>query len=113
MKIQDIAQLCHETNRVYCALLGDDSQPSWDKAPRWQVESAIHGVEFHLSHPNATAAASHEKWLAEKQAAGWRYGPTKDPKSRVHPCFVPFVDLPKKQQRKDVLFKAIVDACSG
>lgn len=49
MNIEQIARIAHETNRVYCATLGDTSQPAWDDAPDWQRQSAIKGVEFHLS----------------------------------------------------------------
>lgn len=105
-----IAQVCHEANRAYCSTIGDDSQAPWYEAPEWQRVSAMKGVAFHLAHPEATAAASHESWLAEKKATGWKYGPTKDPENLEHPCFVPFDQLPKNQQAKDKLFKAIVDA---
>ena len=29
-----IAMICHEANRAYCAANGDESQPSWNEAPR-------------------------------------------------------------------------------
>ncbi len=108
--VSGIAKVCHETNRAYCSTIGDNSQPSWDEAPDWQKLSALKGVAFHLGNPEATAAASHESWLAEKQATGWKYGPAKDPEKKEHPCFVPFDQLPKNQQAKDKLFKAVVDA---
>ena len=105
-----IAAICHETNRAYCQTLGDDSQPTWEDAPEWQMESAAKGVEFHLANPQATESASHESWLDQKRADGWAYGPVKDPANKVHPCFVPFTALPAEQQVKDALFKGIVDA---
>ena len=105
-----IAMVCHETNRAYCKAIGDDSQPPWETAPAWQTQSAVKGVLFHLEHPEATASASHESWLAEKEATGWKYGPKKDPELKEHPCFVPFDQLPPEQQAKDKLFKAVVDA---
>jgi hypothetical protein len=106
----DVAILCHETNRAYCALLGDNSQPPWAQAPAWQSESAMKGVEFHLAKPDATEAASHESWLEQKRADGWTYGPVKDAEKKTHPCFVPFTSLPAEQQVKDALFKSIVSA---
>lgn len=109
-KVHAIAMVCHETNKAWCAALGDLSQQGWDDAPEWQRESAIKGVEFHMQHPEATASASHESWLAEKERTGWKYGPVKDAEKKEHPCFVPFDQLPVNQQAKDKLFKAIVDA---
>lgn len=105
-----IAIVCHEANRAYCKTLGDNSQNPWDDSPEWQQQSAINGVRFHLENPFATPSASHESWLAEKQATGWTYGEVKDPHKKEHPCFVPFDQLPKAQQAKDKLFKGIVDA---
>lgn len=110
---EQIAQICHETNRAYCEALGDRSQLSWGHAPDWQRASAIKGVEFHLANPDASPSASHESWLAEKAATGWKYGPTKNSITKEHPCFVPFSGLPPEQQAKDVLFKSVVEALRG
>ena len=110
MTPEEIAAVCHEANRVYCQALGDASQPAWGLAPRWQRDSAINGVQFHLENPDAGPEASHNNWLAEKVAAGWSYGPVKDAVRKQHPCFVLFDDLPPEQQAKDRLFSAIVRA---
>lgn len=110
MKIIDIATVCHEANRAFCAALGDNSQPLWAEAPEWQKSSAVNGVKFHMENPNAGDEASHNNWLAEKRAAGWQYGETKDPDKKLHPCFVPFDQLPPEQQAKDALFRAVVNA---
>lgn len=110
MRVEQIAKVCHETNRAYCAGLGDDSQKPWEEAPEWQRTSAINGVKFHLKNPSAPASASHDSWLAEKRATGWKYGPVKDAEKKEHPCFVGFDELPPEQQAKDVLFKSVVDA---
>lgn len=107
---EKIAEVCHEANRAYCLALGDTSQPTWADAPDWQKASAVNGVLFHFANPEAGDAASHENWLKEKEAAGWKYGPVKDPANKEHPCFVPFDQLPKEQQAKDRLFRAIVHA---
>jgi hypothetical protein len=103
-----IARACHEVNRAYCASLGDHSQPAWEDAPEWQRTSAIKGVEFTLANPEAGPSASHESWLAEKAADGWKYGPVKNPETKEHPCFVPYDELPVEQKAKDYLFQAVV-----
>lgn len=105
-----IAQVCHEANRALCMTQGDMSQPPWTDAPEWQKESALNGVQFHYEHPDAKPEHSHENWLAEKLAAGWKYGPVKDPDKLEHPCCVPFEELPYPQQAKDRLFIAICHA---
>lgn len=106
----DIARVCHEANRAYCAALGDFSQPLWAEAPTWQVESAVAGVNAALANPNAKPSDSHDGWLRQKEEDGWVYGPVKDPKVKQHPCMVPFEDLPPEQQTKDRLFQAVVQA---
>ena len=109
----DVARVCHEANRAYCQALGDDSQPAWEDAPEWQRESCIKGVEFHRDNPEAGPEASHNAWLAQKDADGWRYGPVKNADSKEHPCCVPFDELPREQQAKDFIFRAIVHASLG
>lgn len=60
MKINDVAKLCHEANRALCETQGDISQPKWEDAPEWQVNSAIKGVQFHLDNPSAGTDDSHK-----------------------------------------------------
>jgi len=110
MKPNQIAKICHETNRAYCQTIGDFSQPQWEDAPEWQQTSAINGVNFHLAHPDSRPSHSHEEWLKEKEATGWKYGPTKDPAKKEHPCFVPYDELPAAQKAKDALFVGVVNA---
>lgn len=113
--IEQIARVCHEANRAYCAALGDNSQPSWDDAPDWQKQSAVTGVGFILDNPDAGPSASHDSWLAEKERDGWVYGEVKDPNANppTHPCFVPYEELPAEQKAKDYIFGAIVRAMAS
>jgi hypothetical protein len=106
-----IARTCHEVNRAYCKSIGDDSQPSWEDAPEWQKTSAINGVKFHRASPDPVSPEkSHESWLKEKEATGWKFGLVKDPEKKEHPCMVPYADLPEAQRKKDMFFGAIVEA---
>lgn len=108
--IEQIAEMCHCTNRNFCQSIGDHSQTSWLDAPDWQRDSAIKGVDFILDNPNAPASASHESWLKEKAETGWSYGPEKNAEFKTHPCFVPYEQLPQEQKTKDYLFGAVVRA---
>lgn len=109
MKLEQIAKLAHEVNRAYCKSIGDNSQPTWENAPKWQKESAINGVKYHLENPNISPEMSHENWLREKEKTGWKYGDVKDPIKKEHPCIVEYSKLPKEQKAKDYMFKAICD----
>ena len=110
MKSLLIAAIAHQINAAYCASLGDDSQPAWADAADWQKQSAMVGVEMHLANPDATPEQSHESWLAQKTAEGWKYGKVKDADKKEHPCFMPYADLPQAQKSKDYLFRAVVHA---
>ena len=76
--LEKIARIAHEVNRAYCLALGDTSQLEWKDAPQWQRDSAINGVEVYLDNPSAGPDHSHNAWLAEKDAAGWKFGPVPD-----------------------------------
>ena len=105
---EEVAKVCHEANRAYCEALGDTSQPSWADAPMWQRSSAIAGVQFHHTNPTAGPDSSHQSWMTEKQASGWKFGPVKDAEKKEHPCFRPYEELPVEQKAKDYIFRGIV-----
>lgn len=110
MEIIDIARVAHEVNRAYCQSHGDESQLPWEQAPDWQKSSAINGVKFHIENPDASPEQSHEKWLEQKQAEGWKYGPVKDVEKKEHPCYRPYSELPEQQRAKDFLFRGVIHA---
>jgi hypothetical protein len=113
MTVEQIARVCHETNRAYCEAIGDNSQKSWEDADAWQRESARKGVEFKLANPNSPASAQHEAWMNDKIKDGWVYGEVKDAGFKTHPCIVPYDQLPIEQRRKDYLFQGVVNALSN
>lgn len=108
--IQFIAIACHEANRAWCLYNDDNSQKHWEDAEEWQRDSAIKGVEFAINNPDAPDSAQHDAWMADKVSQGWVYGEKKDAEAKTHPCIVPFEQLPEFQQKKDKLFRAIVNA---
>lgn len=108
MKINKIAKAVHTMNQLYCQQLGDFTQPDWADAEEWQKQSSRDAVKFHLDNPNVQTHLAHDKWVEEKQKAGWSYGPIKDVPNRKHPCMVSFFQLPPLQQNKDFLIQALV-----
>ncbi len=109
-RVQQAARAAHEANRILCLAMGDASQPKWDDAPEWQQVSAVKGVEMIRDNPSTSPEQSHEGWLREKAATGWKYGPAKNPETKEHPCFVPYNELPENQRLKDEMFGMIVRA---
>lgn len=113
MNVEAIARVAHEVNRAYCEALGDHSQKPWETAPEWQKTSAVNGVQFHIDNPGAGPSHSHEEWLKEKEATGWKFGPIKDEVKKEHPCFVPYGQLPVEQRAKDYIFRGVVHALAN
>lgn len=107
MTYEQIAEVAHEVNRAYCVSIGDGSQPAWKDAPKWQKESALLGVDFHAEEERHVDE-SHQSWMDQKLADGWKHGAVKDPEKKEHPCMVPFGKLPVEQQSKDYIFRAVV-----
>lgn len=113
LTLLDVAIVCHEANRAYCASLGDFSQLSWDAAPEWQKESALDGVRKIASGGVTRPGQSHASWMAHKIADGWTHGPVKDAGKKQHPSLVPYAELPLSEQLKDYVFVAIASALLG
>lgn len=112
-RIEQVARICYEANRAYCATIGDNTQLPWDQAEEWQRISARNGARLHLDRLPGVApspSASHDSWLAEKLANGWKYGPVKDPAKKEHPCCVPYDQLSMDDKLKDYIFAGICAA---
>jgi hypothetical protein len=109
--IEACAGAAHEVNRQYSIAI--DDRPAgwhWEYAPEWQRESVRSGVVGILK--GNSPQQSHANWLAEKLAAGWKWGRVKNPKTKEHPCMKPYNELAPAQQAKDWLFFWTVRAVS-
>lgn len=110
LTIEQAAQILHSANVTYCQTQDDHSHtPNWGALDDQFKKSLALGVQFHLDNPGAIASSSHDCWLKFKTAEGWTYGPKKNVEQKVHPCMLPFYELPESQQIKDRLFKSIMD----
>jgi hypothetical protein len=107
-QVDTMAICAHETNRAYCASIGDKSQVPWDRAPANIRQSAIDGVVHILNNPSGTPEDSHNNWLKFKEQDGWVYGEVKDLEKKTHPCCVPYSELPQEQRVKDIIFRSVV-----
>jgi Trk K+ transport system NAD-binding subunit len=52
-------------------------------------------VELTPDEVEVLARREHERWFAERTAAGWRYGPERDNDQRVNPLLVSWDELPE------------------
>jgi hypothetical protein len=56
------------------------------------------------------ARQAHNRWIQEKQQAGWRYGLNLSLQERTHPAMRPWDDLPESYRRMpQITEKALVD----
>lgn len=47
------------------------------------------------------AANAHDLWAAQRLAQGWRFGSQRDDTQKLHPCLVPYADLPESEKEYD------------
>lgn len=68
-----------------------------------RLESLIQGTKWALANPNATAEDNHKNWMKCKQEQGYTYGEKLDTVKKTHPSMIPFEELSKVEQDKDVM----------
>ncbi|MFL5870001.1 MAG: RyR domain-containing protein [Solirubrobacterales bacterium] len=59
------------------------------------------GARFEPDEIERLAELEHERWVRDKQAAGFAYGPERDDDARVHPSLRPYAELPEPEKDKD------------
>lgn len=47
------------------------------------------------------AENAHDLWAAQRIAQGWSYGPQRDDGKKLHPCLVPYAELPESEKDYD------------
>lgn len=106
---EEIARVIHAANAELQRIQGDPvpSLP-WDSETGELRQGVIANVAW--CRGGCTTASIHDRWLADKRAHGWTYGPDKDPERKTHPCMVPYDQLPDYQRDKNRLFIALVRA---
>jgi ryanodine receptor 2 len=47
------------------------------------------------------AENAHDIWAAQRMKDGWRWGPQRDDQKKLHPCLVPYAELPDAEKEYD------------
>ncbi|RYG28249.1 MAG: hypothetical protein EON93_18940 [Burkholderiales bacterium] len=105
-----IAQVVHESVRAWQKANHQPISPAWGRAAKWMKSASIEAVRWRLANPTANASAQHDRWMAEKAAAGWKHGRTKNGVKKTHPLMVAYRALPEVERRKDALVNAVIDS---
>ncbi len=61
-------------------------------------------IEIHkelLDLADTLARNVHETWAQERIRQGWQYGPERNDAKKLHPCLVPYDDLPDSEKIYD------------
>ncbi len=77
-----------------------------EKQSYWPSPQDVDG--FRLSDDLSALAETlaentHEIWAQARLAEGWRYGPRRDDERKLHPCLVPYAELPESEKEYDRL----------
>ena len=47
------------------------------------------------------AENAHDLWAVQRMKEGWTYGPQRDDRRKLHPCLVPYAELPESEKEYD------------
>lgn len=107
-EIEAASHAAHEVLRSYSRnVLDDYTHAAWDDVPEESKREVRQNV-ISIMQYDYTAEKSHEIWMAQKLASGWRWGNVKNPEKREHPCLVEYKLLPEEQRFKDELWVSTV-----
>ncbi|KAA9156435.1 hypothetical protein FPZ12_027485 [Amycolatopsis acidicola] len=94
----DLPETLREANRAQAGdierkleLVGCAAVPSLEEAP----------FTFEPDEIERLAVIEHERWMKERQADGWRYGPVRDNERKLHPDLRPWSQLGEEERQKD------------
>jgi len=101
-----ILTVVHNANAVLKKINGEKHEELADMEPnrRAGMKAAIKNALT----TDTTPEQSHINWLAAQEALGYKYGTEIDRVNLLHPCMVPYEQLPAEQKLKDDMFVAII-----
>lgn len=77
----------------------------WEERPLDFRRNMIRAVARQCGSRRITSPkALHDAWVRVYKKMGWKYGPVRDPKRKLHPDMVPFEKLGRLEREKDWVF---------
>jgi len=110
-QVDRIAQVAHAAIRAHQIAHGQKPHPEWDDAEDWMRDSSREAVRAALEDP--TPGAQHTRWMEERKAQGWSYGPERDDQKKHNPNMVDFDELSLFEKQKDYIIIALTQALAG
>lgn len=103
-----ILTVLHNANAVLKKLNNEKHEELADMEParRAGIKAAIK----HALENDTSPEESHNKWLVAHEKLGYKYGIEIDREKLLHPCMVPYYQLPETQRIKDDMFLAIIQS---
>lgn len=65
--------------------------------PRPIDTSAVQVPEELLQLADVLARNVHETWALERVKQGWKFGPERNDEKKLHPCLIPYDELPESE----------------
>lgn len=113
MKVSNIALLAHAALNALAHILTGSDLIDWEAAAEDAKARLIAGIQMILDDPQATPEQQHEKWLAARQAEGWKHGKERDADKKISPLILPYAELPTDQKARDYVLFALVRSAMG
>ncbi len=63
--------------------------------------SKVEVPRYLLDLADTLARNVHDTWAQERIRQGWQYGPERNDSKKLHPCLVPYDDLPDSEKIYD------------
>ncbi len=107
-QVDRIAQVAHAAIRAHQVAHGQKPHPEWTDAEEWMRESSRDAVRAALEDP--TPGAQHTRWMEERKAQGWTYGPERDDQKKHNPNMIDYEELSLFEKQKDMIIIALAQA---
>lgn len=109
-----IARAAHTANLLYSQLHPTDvsvcDETEWADMSDESKAGSVSAIVDMIIDPVLTGEQAHAIWLANKQAAGWKFGATKNTAEKTHPCMVPYNELNAWDKTKDDLYICVINS---